>query len=58
MGGAGEGGAVELWERRTDGGLGCGQKTNSEEWKSIWFERGESISSNYNFFFEREGKKS
>ena len=25
------GGAIKLWERRTDGGLGCGEKTDSEE---------------------------
>ena len=25
MGYAGEGGVVELWERWTDGGLGCGE---------------------------------
>ena len=31
------GGAVELWERRTDGGLGCEEKTDSEEGHSIGF---------------------
>ena len=31
MGGAGEGGAVELWEKRIDGGLGYGEKTDNEE---------------------------
>ena len=31
------GGAVELWERRTDGGLGCEEKTDSEEGQSIGF---------------------
>ena len=41
-GGAGEGGAVELWERRTDGGLHFGLKVESlrcdfrvGEWKSM-----------------------
>ena len=28
MGRAKEGGVVELWERRTDSCLGCGEKTN------------------------------
>ena len=31
MGGAGEGGVVELWEKRIDGGLGYGEKTDNEE---------------------------
>ena len=31
------GGAVELWETRTDGGLGCEEKTDSEEGQSIGF---------------------
>ena len=37
----GEGGVVELWERRTDGGLGFGFKIISR--KRIWFEKGEYI---------------
>ena len=37
------GGAVELWERRTDGGLGCEEKTDSEEGQSIGFKRGECV---------------
>jgi len=28
MGRVGEGGVVELWERRIDGGLDCGEKTD------------------------------
>ena len=31
MSGAYKGGVVELWERRTDGGLGCGERVDSEE---------------------------
>ena len=38
---AGEGGIVELWERRTNNGLGFGFKIISRE--SIWFEKGEYI---------------
>ena len=38
---AGEGGVVELWEWRTDGGLGSGLKIILG--KSIWFEKGEYI---------------
>ena len=37
------GGAVELWERRTDGGLGCEEKTDSEEGQSIGFKREENV---------------
>ena len=43
MGGAEKGGVVELWERRTNGGLGCGQKIDSKGGKSIGFVRGERI---------------
>jgi len=45
-GGAEEGGVVELWERRTDGGLGCGEKIDSEDWKEAEYqvcERGASL---------------
>ena len=35
---AGEGGIVELWERRTNNGLGFGFKIISRE--SIWFVKG------------------
>ena len=42
MGGAGEGGAIELLER-TDGGLGCEEKTDSEEGQSIGFKREEHV---------------
>ena len=38
---AGEGGIIELWERRTDSGLGFGFKIISGE--SIWFVKGEYI---------------
>ena len=50
MGHAGEGGVIELWERRTDGGLGCGEKIDIKCFgfkiisrKSICFEKGENI---------------
>ena len=36
---AGEGRVVELWERRTDDGLGFGFRIISR--KGIWFEKGE-----------------
>ena len=29
--GAEKDGVVELWERRTNGGLGCGEKIDSED---------------------------
>ena len=35
--------AVELWETRTDGGLGCEEKTDSEEGQSIGFKREENV---------------
>ena len=38
---AGEGGIIELWERRTDYGLGFGFRIISGE--SIWFVKGEYI---------------
>ena len=37
----GEGGVVELWERRTNGGLGFGFRIILG--KRIWFEKGEYI---------------
>ena len=36
-----EGGIIELWERRTDSGLGFGFRIISGE--SIWFVKGEYI---------------
>ena len=38
---AGEGGVVELWEKRIDDGLGFGFRIISGE--SIWFVKGEYI---------------
>lgn len=41
MGGADKGGVFELWKRGTNGGLGCGEKADSEEGQNIGFEREE-----------------
>ena len=38
---AGEGGIIELWERRTNNGLGSGFRIISGE--SIWFVKGVNI---------------
>ena len=37
----GKGGVIELWERRTNGGLGFGFRIISG--KSIWFVKGEYV---------------
>ena len=31
MSGVDKGGVIKLWERKTNGGLGCGEKVDSEE---------------------------